>query len=334
MALAMSVMKICDGDLPKLFKNIIVESSNGITTVRSDVKNIEDVTRWVKEFGRKTNTKWNVRNSCPNADRHVCRKRYICHRSSFLKVKKGKNCISKNANCKAFVNVVVKRNTKCTRLRDDFIKMGLCGIITIHGEHSHHLNTADDIQFLPIDPELRDKFFNYFSTGMGISEAWKFHDRLVGMKKENGEEVLRSTHRNPSLRSVRHWYKIWRSKDLNAHKRDKKKEQKKVKVKCEESSFTSTSVINETKKISQLNESKQSDYRNSKDDSHGINKKCQLDICDCLNRNCSGCFSKCSNCDSRKCGPECRQKRTWTYECYDVDGTFLTIINHFEEEVS
>ncbi|XP_035233815.1 uncharacterized protein LOC118205638, partial [Stegodyphus dumicola] len=131
--------------------------------------------------------------------------------------------------------------------------MGLCGIITIHGEHSHHLNTADDIQFLPIDPELRNKFFNYFSTGMGISEAWKFHDRLVGIKKENGGEVLRRAHRNPSLRSVRHWYKMWRSKDLNAHNCDKKKKQKKVKVKCEESSITDTSDITETKEISQLN---------------------------------------------------------------------------------
>uniref|UniRef100_A0A8C4NA32 ADP ribosylation factor like GTPase 14 effector protein n=1 Tax=Eptatretus burgeri TaxID=7764 RepID=A0A8C4NA32_EPTBU len=45
-----------------------------------------------------------------------------------------------------------------------------------------------------------------------------------------------------------------------------------------------------------------------------------LDLCDCLDEDCPGCFLACPRCSSSKCGPTCRVNRKWFYDQMDVEG--------------
>ncbi|XP_062845975.1 ARL14 effector protein [Trichomycterus rosablanca] len=55
-------------------------------------------------------------------------------------------------------------------------------------------------------------------------------------------------------------------------------------------------------------------------DSQGLLVSCGQDLCDCLDVDCMGCFYPCPDCDSRKCGVECRRDRKWLYEQVEVEG--------------
>ena len=64
-------MDVKKEDFPVQFQNAVVENSDTIVT-RSNLKSITDINSWVTEFGRKTNTNWNSRDSCPSVERFVC----------------------------------------------------------------------------------------------------------------------------------------------------------------------------------------------------------------------------------------------------------------------
>ncbi|XP_055928825.1 uncharacterized protein LOC129959934 isoform X1 [Argiope bruennichi] len=64
-------------------------------------------------------------------------------------------------------------------------------------------------------------------------------------------------------------------------------------------------------------------------DSHGVHIETQLDLCDCMNNTCEGCFLPCEYCFSNKCGHECRNDRAWIYESMDIEGTQYTLKSHF-----
>ncbi|XP_078253149.1 ARL14 effector protein-like [Rhinoraja longicauda] len=46
-----------------------------------------------------------------------------------------------------------------------------------------------------------------------------------------------------------------------------------------------------------------------------------IDLCDCLDVNCPGCFYPCSKCSSWKCGCKCRCNRKWIYDGIETEGT-------------
>ncbi|XP_028916193.1 ARL14 effector protein isoform X2 [Ornithorhynchus anatinus] len=55
-------------------------------------------------------------------------------------------------------------------------------------------------------------------------------------------------------------------------------------------------------------------------DSQGLLIYSGMDLCDCLDEDCLGCFYACPNCGSNKCGPECRCDRKWLYEQIEIEG--------------
>lgn len=46
----------------------------------------------------------------------------------------------------------------------------------------------------------------------------------------------------------------------------------------------------------------------------------KLNLCDCLEKDCPGCFFKCENCSSNKCGVVCRVGRTYMVDYIEQDG--------------
>uniref|UniRef100_A0A8B9SCG3 ADP ribosylation factor like GTPase 14 effector protein like n=1 Tax=Apteryx owenii TaxID=8824 RepID=A0A8B9SCG3_APTOW len=57
----------------------------------------------------------------------------------------------------------------------------------------------------------------------------------------------------------------------------------------------------------------------SKYDKHGRLLCNNADLCDCLEKNCLGCFYPCPKCNSNKCGPECRCSRKWVYDTIETE---------------
>ncbi|KAM9223639.1 ARL14 effector protein isoform 2-T5 [Leptosomus discolor] len=55
-------------------------------------------------------------------------------------------------------------------------------------------------------------------------------------------------------------------------------------------------------------------------DSQGLLLYSGMDLCDCLDEDCLGCFYACPKCDSNKCGAECRCDRKWLYEQIEIEG--------------
>ncbi|EDW03576.1 ARL14 effector protein [Drosophila grimshawi] len=67
--------------------------------------------------------------------------------------------------------------------------------------------------------------------------------------------------------------------------------------------------------------------KNSAYDLYGNIRYSDLDVCDCMNDECSGCWYECRICGSTRCGPQCRVNRKFFYETIVYDGKDLTISN-------
>ncbi|KFP71700.1 ARL14 effector protein-like, partial [Acanthisitta chloris] len=54
-------------------------------------------------------------------------------------------------------------------------------------------------------------------------------------------------------------------------------------------------------------------------DQHGRLLCNNIDLCDCLDVDCLGCFYPCPKCNSNKCGPQCRCNREWVYDAIETE---------------
>uniref|UniRef100_A0A6P4E8E2 ARL14 effector protein n=1 Tax=Drosophila rhopaloa TaxID=1041015 RepID=A0A6P4E8E2_DRORH len=69
--------------------------------------------------------------------------------------------------------------------------------------------------------------------------------------------------------------------------------------------------------------------KNSEYDEYGNIRFNGLDICDCINKDCDGCWFECPSCGSTRCGPQCRSNRKFFYEGITYDGKDLSIQNKY-----
>lgn len=58
--------------LPKSFTNKIISESGNCIKIRSNIRNMADCNKWVREYGEVSNTHWNSRTSQPNGQKMVC----------------------------------------------------------------------------------------------------------------------------------------------------------------------------------------------------------------------------------------------------------------------
>ncbi|KAG9475755.1 hypothetical protein GDO78_003919 [Eleutherodactylus coqui] len=94
-----------------------------------------------------------------------------------------------------------------------------------------------------------------------------------------------------------------------------KSPQKTTRRLASELGVSQTTIVRILKKHRQPVPSKNKVY-----DSRGILLANGMDLCDCLDEDCMGCFYACRKCGSNKCGVECRCDRKWLYEQIEIEG--------------
>ncbi|GBN19490.1 hypothetical protein AVEN_131008-1 [Araneus ventricosus] len=62
-------MGVQNSNLPPSFVNEVVKIVEDETIVRSNLKSVSNVYSWIEEYGRTSDTKWNLRSSRPSGTR-------------------------------------------------------------------------------------------------------------------------------------------------------------------------------------------------------------------------------------------------------------------------
>ncbi|GBO10899.1 hypothetical protein AVEN_235715-1 [Araneus ventricosus] len=65
-------MAVQNSNLPPSSVNEVVKIVEDETIVRSNLKSVSHVYSWIEEYGRTSDTKWNLRSSRPSGTRLVC----------------------------------------------------------------------------------------------------------------------------------------------------------------------------------------------------------------------------------------------------------------------
>uniref|UniRef100_A0A8C6ISW4 Uncharacterized protein n=1 Tax=Melopsittacus undulatus TaxID=13146 RepID=A0A8C6ISW4_MELUD len=93
----------------------------------------------------------------------------------------------------------------------------------------------------------------------------------------------------------------------------------------------------EQKKKAYMSQMKQDFFKKPKPvkkyDRHGRLLCNNVDLCDCLEETCMGCFYPCPKCNSKKCGVECRSNRKWVYEKIETeDGNVISVFPFLDSD--
>ena len=82
--------------------------------------------------------------------------------------------------------VISNNNTSFTinRYLIFILQKGLVCCIEIYNHHTHTIKSAESLRFIPAGDDLKNMFYEYFDSGMGITESQKYHEQLLELKED------------------------------------------------------------------------------------------------------------------------------------------------------
>ena len=110
----------------------VIRSSISETT--SDMSVSQNCDSWMSKFSRKTTTNWITMKTVPRSVRFLYKRVYSCQHSHSYKTKNleiKRNSKSRDYNCKASIDIKVKKITADTRKWDKYLKLGLNTVIQV-----------------------------------------------------------------------------------------------------------------------------------------------------------------------------------------------------------
>jgi len=98
--------------------------------------------------------------------RSVCRQKWKCQHST--RNKSFAEDRSKSTDCKAFVDIKIKKISYSTKRKDSFLRLDppLAAIIKLNLQHNHNQTSADALKFLKPTHDVKEIFEDYFNQGM------------------------------------------------------------------------------------------------------------------------------------------------------------------------
>jgi hypothetical protein len=134
-------------------------------------------------------------------------KKWVCQHAAKNKTSES----DRNTQCKATIDVLIKKNNRFTRRNDEHLKASppLCATLTLNANHNHAIATVGSLKFLRISAETELKFYRYFDDGMAPSEAIRAHENSI-LFLENSTEILADGSLNPIQRTVYNLHDKWK----------------------------------------------------------------------------------------------------------------------------
>ncbi|XP_077283233.1 uncharacterized protein LOC143909205 [Arctopsyche grandis] len=173
----------------------------------AEIHDIDNCVEWVSLYGQLTNTRWIVSNTRDDGGKYVCRKHYKCQFS-----RKNKKLKTRNFDCLASINIIVKYTNTRTRYLYQNVKENLPAIITINLQHSHDTESAEVLTSLAPSSDTFDRFQCYFQSKMGVAAAIREHAAFLKEEYGDVDKIMINGTFNPKKRKVAHWYETWKKK--------------------------------------------------------------------------------------------------------------------------